>query len=459
MLFNQDIVSLSLSAILLSITGGLMYWNLHQWKRREVKRVQLHELNRKLQQAEVVIAQQHEQNSIMQRQIFHAQKMDALGRLTAGIAHDFNNFLGAILGYADFLQEDLTDQPDQQRFARNIHSAALQGRQLIDQMLDFVKKESGSKERINLSGLVQDVLMLVQGGFPQSVIFQTDIQNWEVEIEGYVGPLHQMMMNILVNAKDALNDEAGVIGVSVRTWPVIDPTLGFDRVIGTPMPNRNYAELTISDTGCGMDEVVLEKMLEPFFTTKPADRGTGLGLATIMNLLEQHHAVLRVRSKPGVGSVFSLLLPLAEAKLINEPDEYIARPEHMTGNWPQTVLLVDDQPALRDMFAGMLRRLGYAVLSASHGEEALAVMKEKGQVVSLILTDYTMPQITGIDLARQLRETGWRQPIILMSGYPPQKLEQNSGGDLSLFAAVLRKPLERQSLGQTMQQILSQNEA
>ena len=382
----------------------------------------------------------------LQEQFFQAQKMEAIGRLAGGIAHDFNNILAAMNGNAEFLIEDLDEDTPQHAFARNILKAGTQARKLVDQMLAFSRRKDSDLAQVDLNESVQEALTMLEVSMPKMIELQTDIDVSSAVINGNQTQISQVIMNLCVNAQDAMEDEKGVLEIglkdgNVSEFEVFDfveeealeedevPVTRFEDVsagrtrlfLGHLARHQDYIILSVRDEGCGMSRVVMEQVFEPFFTTKPVDKGTGLGLATVHGVIAGHQGALIIDSKIGEGTKFQLFFPVAQeaAAVQSYTDE-----EHVSGMSQQIhVHLVEDQEEVRETTIAMLERYGCDVTASTGGLEALEYLREAGSDVDLVITDHNMPKMSGLEMIYQVHMTYPEMPFILLSGYSEKKLQ------------------------------------
>lgn len=410
----------------------------------------------------------------LEQQFYQAQKMEAIGRLAGGIAHDFNNILAAISGYAEFLDEDLKQGSPEQKFAKNILKAGAQAKELVDQMLAFSRQRQSTKEPLGLLEPMMETLSMVKSGFPKTIEVQTDFSEDELYIDGNATQISQLIMNLCVNARDAMEDDRGMLSVSLRPAndaeldiaeiatdtlpePGQTPDIFFEDVsatktrmyIGRIAKDTDYVVMSIADTGSGMSRAIMEHIFEPFFTTKSMDKGTGLGLATVHGVITGHQGALIIESDLGSGTCFKVLLPAThELRKVKLPDAPAIEEQIQA-----RILFVEDQDEVKIMMSAMLDRLGHSVDTCPNGLDALAVIKDKPGHYDLILSDHNMPKMTGIELAQQAYYVDPSLPFILVSGYSRERLQEMMKDHPSI-KSILRKPVSRKTLGDTISRVL-----
>jgi PAS domain S-box-containing protein len=411
---------------------------------------------------------------------YQAQKMEAIGRLAGGIAHDFNNILAAMNGYAEFLIDDLKDGSPQHKFAQNILQAGQQAKALVDQMLAFSRRKQSALEVVDLSSPVFESLSMLKATLPKTIDVQTNIEVPHIPVSCNAGQVGQVIMNLCVNAKDAMKNDRGTLSIGLKivkpadyeiadfvrdALPLanIEPAIRIEDVtpgrtrltLGHISRHNEYASLSVSDTGTGISRIIMEHIFEPFFTTKPVDEGTGLGLSTVHGVVVAHHAAMIVDSTVGQGSRFEVLFPLLHGagpaiRKETEDDSF----DTGTGN----ILLVEDQENVRDMMMNMLQRLGYEVKACVTGLEALDLLRENPDHFDLVITDHNMPKMTGLELVQQVSYDLPEMPFILLSGYSQQKLQDLMKEQTSI-KAILRKPVSKAALSQKISAVIGERKA
>lgn len=406
----------------------------------------------------------------LRNQFFQAQKMEAIGRLAGGIAHDFNNILASILGYAEFLVEDLDEKTDQHRFVRQIVHGGLQARHLVEQILTFSRRNESVKDVVNVADTIRETHAMLRATLPVTITLDTDMEVGEAFISGNATQISQMLMNLCVNAVDAMENEQGVLKVSLKIADAEEsvygkmmanqPADGEGRLpfrieedgdgcvrlcLGSLEAERKYVSITVSDTGCGMPREVMEHIFEPFFTTKSVEKGTGLGLSTVHGLLAGHGGAMIVTSRKGAGTVFELLLPEAENGKEAAGTEAPAGIIHGQGR----ILIVEDQEKVRDMLASMVGRMGYEIRLCESALHAIDVLREDAGNYDVVLSDYTMPGISGAEMATCIHEDFPGLPVVIISGYSRKRLETLVEENPAI-AAALPKPVDAAALSREL---------
>jgi len=349
-----------------------------------------------------------EERAKLELQLVQAQKMEAVGTLAGGIAHDFNNLLQVVLGYSELLlaEKDAAD-PDYGDLQK-ILQAGQSGAELVQRLLMFSRKVEPKFIPINLNRQIMLVAKLLRRTIPKMIDIQMDLSRDIRDINADRSQIEQVVVNLAVNARDAIPD-GGKIVIGTKNITLDEEYCNSH--VG-PGPGE-YVLLTVSDTGHGMDKATMEHIFEPFFTTKELGRGTGLGLAMVYGITQQHGGFVRCYSEVGLGATFSVYFPAIEA----ETGAEIPRDEETPAGGVETILLVDDEDFVREFGARILTRVGYTVLSASNGNEALDLVKSNGKEISLVILDLIMPGMGGKDCLKELVGIDPDLPVLIASGY------------------------------------------
>ncbi|MBF0260844.1 MAG: PAS domain S-box protein [Magnetococcales bacterium] len=346
----------------------------------------------------------------LERQLQHAQKMEAIGTLSAGIAHDFNNILGIMLGFTELAQLRLDDRERVRQSLDGILIAGSRAKGLVDQLLTFSRDKGGEKGVVQLATIVKEVKRLLQHTVPQTVTLEIDIRNPEVTVMGDPTQLHQLLLNLCTNAIQALNDARGRIDITLeRVLPVGEAGRNLGLAAGA------YARLQVSDNGAGIPQEILEHIFEPFFTTKGVGKGTGLGLSVVHGIVTGHGGAIHVESRMGQGSLFSVYLPVA-----GEVREFLSEGTHSAAE-PQPslhgkLLIVDDEAQLLTIQEQMLVGAGFDVVCCTSPDQALARYADQPDHYVALITDNAMPGMTGIELASRIKAHGTHLPVVLCTG-------------------------------------------
>jgi len=389
-----------------------------------------------------------EERQKLQQQFQQTQKLESLGVLAGGIAHDFNNILTIILGHCYIVDQNIDSGMDQKTHVKHIEKAAGRAASLCHQMLAYSGQNKMVQARINLWLLVDENVKMLQSAIKKNVNFELDLKFDVPEIPGDCAQLQQVVMNLIINAAEAIGDKNGIIKIALKKIAVQAET----DFLGNSIPPGNYACLTVSDNGCGMDEETQKRIFEPFFTTKFA--GRGLGMSAVLGIVKSHNGALQLSSTPGFGTTFKVYLPLAAVTDIAEtsPQNNFYVSEKGCG----TILLVEDEDALRIIGSALLKAMGYTILTAANGREALEIYSERGSGIDLILLDLVMPDMGGIDTYRVLREISPTLPIVICSGYSFEDIFEEVEGDDQ--TAMIQKPYVPEQLRDILMKFLGKPE-
>ena len=378
---------------------------------------------------------QAEQDKIaMERKLLAAQKLESLGVLAGGIAHDFNNILTSVLANASLARHDADAGKSVDRSLQQIELAARRAADLCQQMLAYAGKGKLASDRLDLSELVRGTAALLEVTISKSTRLDLRLADDLAPVLADPTQLRQIVMNLVINAADAITDHAGRI--TLTTFSRAADAALLHGALGNPdLPPGPYVGLEVTDNGSGMTPETIARIFEPFFTTKFS--GRGLGLSAVLGIVQSHHGALFVESTPGQGSTFRLLLPATSGQTVSSAPPFPeAGPVALRG----TVLVVDDEEAVRSIAATVLEIHGAGTLTAASGDEALALLRTHGEKIALVLLDLTMPGISGEETLRRIRMLGASQPVILMSGYSETETMQRST-NLGV-AGFIQKPFE-----------------
>ena len=380
----------------------------------------------------------------LERQLAESQKMEAIGKLAGGVAHDFNNMLTAILGYASMIQEDAPPKSGIQQQASQIHRAAESAATLTQKLLAFSRRQVLQTNVVDFSAMLDNLVVLIRRVIGENITVSTQADPGLWHILADPVQVEQSIVNLAINARDAMPD-GGTLHIAARNAP---RPQGERRPDGEVKPG-DYVQITVTDTGIGMDEATRARMFEPFFTTKPQGQGTGLGLSTVYGFVSQCGGYIGVMSTPGRGTSIELLLPRAVVSATSKPSASTSLSEPGTPG-RETVLVVEDEEAVRHFAVESLRRHGYHVLQSSGGEEALKVASAHDGTIDVLLTDVVMPGIKGPELATRLRALRPGMRVVLMSG---DAADVVTAGDLR-DAALVAKPFSPASLSRAVRDAL-----
>jgi len=370
----------------------------------------------------------------LESQLLQSQKMDAVGTLAGGIAHDFNNLLTVILGHLTLAEMKVESAHQAYSNLQEAEKAAQRASQLTGQLLRVSRRRAAELKPVNVNRSVEEVVSLLRHGADRKIEIEVELQPELWPVEAADGQLEQVLMNLCVNARDAVG-ERGRIRVSTLNR-------AFHRDTFSAHPGARtgeFVEIAVADNGCGIDERVRPRIFEPFFTTKEVGKGAGLGLSIVYGIVQHHRGWIEVASKPGEGSVFRVYLPRTRRAVPPETQKPKAAARAHSGD--ETILLVDDEGAVREFARQVLAGQGHEVLEARDGEEAVEVFRLHQHHIDLVLLDLTMPKKSGREVFRELKEINPDVPVIVSSGY--SKEAATDGGGVQAF---LPKPYTAQDL-------------
>jgi PAS domain S-box-containing protein len=367
-----------------------------------------------------------------------AQKMEAIGTLAGGIAHDFNNILTAILGYAELAQMALPEDSTSHADLKHVLAAGNRAKDLVRQILSFSRQSSHEKKPIRIQNVVQEVLKLLRASIPSSIEIKQNINPDCAEVMADPTQIHQIVMNLCTNANHAMRGGNGVLGVT------LEPVLLDPEDVMTISPDiypGHYLQLAVSDTGSGMDKGTMEKIFEPYFTTKKKGEGTGLGLSVVYGIVHGYGGHISVYSDLGKGTIFKVYLPVLETAALSADEAMLVTEPLPRG--AERILAVDDEEAIVKFEKSVLGSLGYQVTAFTSSREALQSFREHHDQYDLVITDMTMPEISGMELSRQFMAIRPDIPIIICTGFS-ETVNEKKAKALGIKAYVMKPMLIRE---------------
>lgn len=385
----------------------------------------------------------------LQEQFLQAQKMEAVGRLAGGVAHDFNNLLTAIIGYNEMVLDGLDPATPLHRHSLEIQRAGERAANLVRQLLAFSRKQALEPTVLDVNAVIRDVGKMIRRLIGDDVEVVTEYGADVAAVKADRGQLEQVIINLVVNARDAMH-EGGTLTIRTQNWCP-------DAALNPDVKPGDYAMISVSDTGTGMDEETRKHLFEPFFTTKGVGKGTGLGLATCYGIVEQSGGHITCHSELGAGATFDVCLPRStdETEMLPLAPEKSALP-----SGSETVLVVEDEPGVRDLAGRVLRMLGYQVHEAVNGQEALTFLRKKSSPpIDLLLTDVMMPQMGGRKLAEQFRVMHPRTPVLFNSGVIEDDNQMIDDLVRAEGGAFLPKPFTPTELARKVREVLDESRA
>jgi PAS domain S-box-containing protein len=377
------------------------------------------------------------ERQLLEEQVRQAQKMESIGLLAAGVAHDFNNILTVVRGQSSFILKDPGSPELVRECATAIAGAAERATNLTRQLLAFGRRSRMQKTVLDLHKVVQDVIGMLRRLVPDAIELVFDPVREAAHVVADAGMVEQVFMNLVVNARDAMPD-----GGTVRITTRLHAAGTVARPGGSQVEPGGVVQLSVADTGTGMPAAMLAHIFDPFYTTKPVGQGTGLGLATVHGIVEQHGGWITVESTPGHGTTFGIHLPATTEAADHRTEN--TDPPAETSRGSETILLVEDEPAVRSMARRVLERHGYCVLEAGTGEAALEIWENSRDSVDLVVTDVAMPGMTGYQLADRILENKPDARIVIVSGHFPASGANSPPRSGSV--AFMQKPYDTREL-------------
>jgi len=381
----------------------------------------------------------------LKEQMGHAQRLESLGVLAGGIAHDFNNLLTAIMGNAGLARSKLKSASPANEHLLRIEGSTRKAADLCKQMLAYSGKGKFIVQALNLTNMVEEMLDLLQVSIAKNVVLKFDLSQALPVVEADASQLQQVIMNLVINASEAIDNNSGVISVATGVMQADHRYLS-ETWLDEGLSEGRYAYLEVSDTGCGMDKTTMAKIFDPFFTTKFT--GRGLGMSAILGIVRGHKGAIKVYSEPGRGTTFKVLLPITELS-VAEPEVQ----QNNSANWhgEGTVLIVDDEETIREVAGLMLEEMGFDVLLAENGLVGVDLYRKHQAEIVAVLLDMTMPKMNGEETFCELRRINPDVTVILSSGYNEQDATQRFLG--KGLAAFIQKPYAPEELCNIMMEV------
>jgi len=384
-----------------------------------------------------------EEKAQLEQQVRQGQKMEAIGTLAGGIAHDFNNILAAILGFTDLAKYKLPENSDLRHDLDNVLQAGLRAKELVKQILAFSRQSEQERRPVEVYLIVKEAMKLLRASIPKNIDFQLDIDEKSGAVLVDPTQIHQVVMNLCTNSYHAMrDDDSGILRVALRAVELSD------KDAFALLQSGKYLELTVSDTGCGMTPEIIERIFDPYFTTKARGEGTGMGLAVVHGIVQQCGGDIRVESTLGQGTTLRVYLPLTESKGLDI--ERIISQQLPGGK--ERVLVVDDEPMVLAMHKNMLVRLGYQVTAMSSSTAALAEFSSHPLEFDLVLTDMAMPEMQGDSLSQKIKQIRPDIPILMCTGFS-EKLSPERAAAIGI-GKIIMKPLLFRELATSIREFL-----
>ncbi|SHO43480.1 hybrid sensor histidine kinase/response regulator [Desulfopila aestuarii] len=390
------------------------------------------------------IKKDKEERKILQNHLLQAQKMEAIGTLAGGIAHDFNNILGAIIGYAQMARDDCAEGSTTASDLDQVIKAGHRAKDLVKQILTFSRQEETQQVQLLPTTIVKEAVKLLRSSLPSTIAIVQDIEPHIEHIWADPTKILQIIMNISTNAFHAMEETGGTLTIALKMKVLSQKDLaGFPHC-----RSGNFVCLSIADSGSGIPDGIRERIFEPYFTTKDAGKGTGMGLAIVHGIVNSYGGCIRCHSQLNKGTVFHIYLPALEEEVHSDP-----KPIETAPQGSERILFVDDETMLVEMSQVMLRRLGYAVTVRTSSLDALNTFTDHPDSFDLVITDQTMPGMTGIELARRMLQIRPDIPIILCTGYS-NIISENTVKEAGIKGFIM-KPLDKTEIATLVRKVLS----
>jgi PAS domain S-box-containing protein len=379
----------------------------------------------------------------LEAQLFQAQKMEAIGQLAGGIAHDFNNILTGIIGFGTLMDMGMDRKDPQRQNLNHILAGAERASNLTKSLLTFSRKQISNPQPVDLNEIITRIGKFIQPVIGADIDLRIVSAHDLLAVKADAGQIEQVLLNLATNARDAMTN-GGLL--TIETEPVLLDS-DFMKAHGYGEPGE-YARISVSDSGCGMDETTLKKVFEPFFTTKAMGKGTGLGLAMVYGIIKQHNGFINVYSEQGVGTTFTLYLPLITSAIMEETGGEEELPEKRSA----TILVADDDPSVRELSEKVLGMFGYTVITAEDGDDAVRKFQENKDTIDLIVLDIIMPKMNGKEVSDEVKVIRPCMKTLYISGYPADFI--TSRGMLDEKIELIEKPFNPRNLLRKVREVL-----
>jgi len=404
---------------------------------------QLQRTNENLQKEMNAHIQAQKENEQLQHQLHQAQKMEAIGTLAGGIAHDFNNILSAVMGYAEMVLMQAEPGSETAHNLQQVLKASNRAKSLINQILTFSRRKAGETRPLEVTPIVKETVALLRASLPKNIEIRAVIEDGLYTISADATQIHQVLMNLCTNAAHAMEPEGGVLEISLKNIRI-----GPEDIVRFPgIQSGRFLKMMVSDTGQGIDPLIVDRIFEPYYTTKEPGKGTGMGLSVVHGIVKSHGGSIAVQSRPEEGTRFELVFPRREPKTL-EPDRKIESLPQGEGS----ILFVDDEEILVELGQQMLERLGYRATCCKNPFEALQVFEDKPTEFDLVITDRLMAGMTGEQLIQRIRSVRSDVPVIVCTGY--RSLHDPAEVSTLNVQGVLAKPLTLRDLADVISKVL-----
>lgn len=382
-----------------------------------------------------------EERERLEQCLMRARKLEAIGTLAGGIAHDFNNILAPLLGYAEILKDDLPDDENLHKSIDEIINASLRAKDLVRKILLFRGQGDQQVKSVRVQGIIQETIGLLKSSIPSTIEIFTEVDPHCGMIYADPTQIHQVIMNLSTNAYHAMQDSGGTLSLSLKQEKI--------KTSDMETKDGDYAVLTVSDTGIGIEKKILDKIFDPYFTTKDIGKGTGLGLSVVQGIIEKYNGTIDVFSEPGKGTTVKILLPT----LKKDPNEGEGKAVLPIQRGSDRILLIDDEQDVVNFEIKMFEKMGYLITAYTQSVEALKAFKKNPEAFDLVFSDMTMPKMTGIQLAHEIKSIRKDIPFIICTGFS----EQVSGKNIEKFGidAYIAKPVVMNEISQLIRDVLN----
>jgi signal transduction histidine kinase len=379
----------------------------------------------------------------LEAQLANAQKMEAIGTLAGGIAHDFNNILGIIIGNTELALEDIPGWNPAHENLEEIRAAAHRAKDVVRQILTFSRQPEKSLTPMNIGPVISEAILLLRSSFPSTITIRPNIEKHLYPVKSEPAQINQVLINLCTNAAHAMGEAGGTLDVNLVNVDLEEEDM---KTYPDLAPGR-HVRLTVSDTGHGMDPEMLNRIFDPYFSTREVGDGAGMGLAVVQGIVLNHHGTIQVTSSPGKGSSFHVLIPAVTA----EPEDHAGeRPELPKGT--ERIFFIDDEPSMVKAYKPLLTRLGYQVTASTDSREALATFSKHPESFDLVITDQTMPEMMGEDLAAAFLHIRPDIPIVLCTGFS-ERIDKEKALRMGIRAFMM-KPVSMHEMARILRDVL-----
>ena len=379
----------------------------------------------------------------MEAQLRQAHKMEAVGNLSGGIAHEFNNILGIVLSSAELAMDDIPTGNPARTFLSEIKNACLRGKRVVRQLLSFSRRGGEEKLPLNMAEIIKESIGFLRVSIPTNIEFKQELEEKCATVVGDPTQIHQVMINLCNNAAQAMEETGGILGIRLEHIMLHEPVAAFDQTLDA----GPYVRVSVSDTGHGIPKDTVGHIFEPFFTTKEVNKGSGMGLAVVHGIITEHRGAIKVESRPNVGTTIECYFPVSDLPVVRKAD---ANGRVQKGN--ERILLVDDEVSLVNLGRLRLERLGYTVHTHTDPVEAMESFRTNTNDYALVITDMTMPRMTGDRLIRELKNLRPGIKSIICTGHST-RIDDTRAARMGADGYVM-KPIEWAVLAKTIRTVL-----